>query len=231
MELDELKSSWAALDRKLEHSFALERQRLARDTAEAARRAVLRGWCGRLAEMAVGAGVAAASIQVVADHLDSLRYLLLGGAVAALALFSTIATGVLWIRARALEPAGGVVAIQYALERLRRFEFRTLKWVFALGVLLWLPALLVVFECLTGFDALARVSLRYLAANLAFGVAAVLVVFRLAWRYVERDFESAAARKVVDALTGSGFRRAEAHIRELDEFQGESGCVSQVANK
>lgn len=222
MELDELKASWIALDRKLERSFALERERLARAAAEEARRVALRGSLCRLAELASGACVAVAAIQVVAAHETSPRYLLLGGAVAAVALLVTIANAVLWIGTAALEPAGGVIAIQSAVERLRRFEFRILKWALALGILIWLPALAIVFERLTGVDALARISGLYLGANLAFGILCAGIVFRLAWRFVEHDFESATARKVVDALTGSGFRRAEARLRELDEFRSES---------
>jgi hypothetical protein len=72
------------------------------------------------------------------------------------------------------------------MERIKLAGYRATKWALLGGVMLWLPSGLVLFEVVTGVPALALVELRWLAANLGFGV--MVLVIGQAWskRYVER---------------------------------------------
>jgi hypothetical protein len=77
-----------------------------------------------------------------------------------------------------------------------------------------LPGLLIGLEALTGVEALARVDLAYLVSNLVVGLVVLAGGLALATRYANHS-------RVVDALSGRGLRRMEAHLAELAKFQRE----------
>jgi hypothetical protein len=114
-----------------------------------------------------------------------------------------------------------VLAIQRAVERARLVEYRATKWALLGGVVIWLPALLVGFEAITGVDALARVDLRWLLANLGFGLAILAIGHALSRRHVERADLGPLARWLVDAASGRSLRSADAHLTELARFERE----------
>lgn len=218
MELDDLKTAWAAHGTMLERSLAIN-ERLLRELLTRKVRARLWPYVAwRAVEVALGTIVVIALISVLAAHLGEPRYAVIGAPLAGFAIVATARSLALIVRARGLDYGGPVTALQRALEELRRAEYRALKWAVLGGVLFWLPAALVLFEAITGVPALARVELAWLVANLGFGLAVVIAGQALARAYVETEL-SPRARRLVDALSGRALRAAAAHLAELGAFE------------
>jgi hypothetical protein len=173
----------------------------------------------RALEIVLGAAALLLAGSVLAEHAGEPRYLVAGGATLA------ILAGVTAVNVRALvlgvqlDYGGPVTAIQRAVEGARLAEYRATKWAVLGGVVIWLPAALLLLEAVTGVPALGRVDLAWLIANLAFGIA--VLALGLAWsrRYVERPGRGPRARRVVDALSGRSLRAAAGHLAELARFE------------
>ena len=109
--------------------------------------------------------------------------------------------------------------MQRDLRQLQFAEFRALEWALFGGVVVWLPALLALFEAVTGVAALGRVDLAWLVANLAFGVVVLVAGTALSRRYVEHPTAGPRARRFLDAVSGRALRRAADQLAELARFE------------
>ncbi len=221
MQLDELKEAWAAHGTMLERSLAIN-ERLLRDVMLRRVRFTLAPYVlWRALEVALGIAVLLAVLPVLAAHVTEPRYVVVAGA---LAVFTAGITGLcayLLVNGLQLDYGGPVTAIQRDVERIRLAEYRAFKWALLGGVVIWLPALLVLLEALTGVDVLARVELPYLVANLCFGLVILGVGQVLSKKYVERSDLGPWARRLVDAVSGRALRVAAGHLAELSRFERE----------
>ena len=221
MQLDDLKEAWAAHGALLERSLAID-ERLLRETLLRKVRFALAPYVVlRAVEVALGAGVCWAVVRVLAAHLAEPRYLVVGGALAAFAVGMTWACAYLLVSALQIDYGRPVTEIQRAVERLRVVEYRTFKWALLGGVLFWLPVLLVLFEALTPVQALGRVHLPWLVANLVLGLVVLAVGQILSKKYVERPDLAPWARRVLESLSDRKLRSAAAHLDELARFERE----------
>jgi hypothetical protein len=176
----------------------------------------------RALEVALGVAALVVVMSVLADHARAPRYLITVGGLAGFTAAMTAQTAALLVRGARLDRgghAGPVTVLQRDLEQLKRAEYRAFTWALGGGVLLWLPAALVLFEAVTGVDAIARVDLAWLLGNLGFGAVALGLGQVLSRRYVERDALSPRARRIVDAVSGRALRVATAHLAELAKFE------------
>ena len=112
-----------------------------------------------------------------------------------------------------------VQEIQRAVERARLAEYRATKWAVLGGVVIWLPAALLLFEAVTGVPAIGLVDPAWLVANLALGAAVLALGLALSRRYVERPGLGPRARRIVDALSGRSLRAATRHLADLSRFE------------
>jgi hypothetical protein len=220
MQLDDLKSEWTAHTALLERSLAIDERLLREVMLRKVRVSLAPHVILRALEVVVGVAALLAIGPVLAAHLGEPRYLVVGGALAALTVWITALCAYQLVHVLQLDHGAPVTALQRDVERLVLAEYRAFKWALLGGVLLWLPALLVLFEALTGVDALARVELRWLAANLFVGLVVLLVGQLLSRRYVERP--APWSRRVVDALSGRPLRAAQKHLAELARFEREA---------
>jgi hypothetical protein len=117
-----------------------------------------------------------------------------------------------------IDYAEPVTTIQRSVERIRIAEYRAFKWTLLLGIVAWLPIALILFEALTGFDALARVSLAWLVANILFGFICLGIGQALSRRYLERTDLNPWARRLVESLSGRAVQTATQHLAELARF-------------
>lgn len=221
MQIDDLKEAWAAYGTKLERSLAIDERLLREVLLGRVRRTRAAYALGRALEVALGIALLAVAVPVLRAHLAEPRYLVAGSALVLVAAWVTALCAHLLVRALELDLTGPVTAIQRDLGRLRRTESHAFLWALLGGILVWLPAALVLFEALTGVAALARADLAWLAANLALGLAVLVVGRALAWRYLERPELGSRARRVLEALSGRGLRRAADHLAELARFERE----------
>jgi len=219
MELDDLKTAWAAHGAMLERSLAIN-EHLLRETMLGKVRSKLAPFVvWRAVEAVLGVVMLFVVGSVLAAHATEPRYLVAGGAVLAFTVAMTALCTTLLVHGARLAYDRPVTVIQRAVERIKLLEFRATKWAFLGGVLVWLPGLLVLFEAVTGVPALARVDLAWLISNLAFGAIVLVVGHILAKRYVDRPDLGPRARRFVDALTGRSLRAVTGHLAELARFE------------
>lgn len=221
MQLDDLKEAWAAHGARLERSLAIDERLLRERLLGKVRLALVPYVLCRSLEVAFGLLVLGAVVPVLLAHASEPRYLVVGGALAVFGAGLTWLSAYLLVQSLRLHQDGPVTAIQRRTEHLRLIEYRTFKWALLGGVLLWLPALLVPFEALTGVDALARVPLAFLLGNLVFGLLFLALGQALARRYLERRELSPWARRFVDGLSDRALRAVTAHLDELARFERE----------
>jgi hypothetical protein len=217
MELDDMKQVWAAHGAALERSISIS-ERLLRETMLRKVRFALAPYVvWRALEVVFGICMLLAVMPVLVQHLAEPRYLIVAGGLAVFVVAMTAMCGHLLVASLRLDYGGSVAAIQRDVAQLKLAEYRTFKWALLGGVVMWLPALLVVFEALTGVDGLARVNLGYLISNIAVGVGVLAIGMWLSRKYVERGKSS----RIVDALSGRSLRVTEGHLAELASFERE----------
>jgi hypothetical protein len=219
MQLDDLKQAWAAHGVALERSLAIN-ERLLRETFLGRARSTLAPYVlWRALEVTLGVAASLLVGPVVAAHAGEPRYVVAGGALLAYLAGITALSAYLLIAGARLDYDGPVTAIQRSVEHIKRAEYRATKWAVLGGVVIWLPAALLLFEAVTGVPALARADLAWLISNLGFGV--VVLALGLLWsrRYVERPDLGPRARRLVDALSGRALRAVTRQLGELARFE------------
>ena len=221
MQLDDLKAVWEKQGALLERSVAIQEQVLRASLARDVRWTLAPYHAWRILEFALAAAGVLAIGSVLGDHAGEVRYWVVGGS---LLLFASLVAGLLLyllVRGLGLDFDGPILALQRAIEQQKRREAFLFLWCLLGGVLLWLPAVLVLLEALTGFAALGRVDPAWLAANLTFGA-----VFALAGRvWSKRTLESEKlgpwTRRLVDALAGRSLALASGRLAEFARFSQE----------
>ena len=221
MQLDDLKEAWAAHGAAMERSLAIDERILRELLLRRVRFALAPFVLWRVLEVALGVMALFAGMPVLVAHLSDPRYVVVGGALAVFAAGLTGFCAYQLTLALQLDLAGPVTAIQRQIEHLKLAEYRALKWALLGGILLWLPAPLVLLEALSGVPFLARVEASFLVANLAVGLAVLGLGLALSRRYVEHPGLAPAARRIVDALSSRSVRVAGAHLEELARFERE----------
>jgi hypothetical protein len=221
MQLDDLRKAWAAHGALLERSLAIDERLLREMLLRKVRLGLAPYVLWRALEAALGLAALFVVVPVLAAHAAEPRYVVAAGAVAAFAAGNGALSAYQLVNGLRLDYDGPVTAIQRRVARLRLVEYRAFKWALLGGVVIWLPAALVLFEALTGVDALARVDLGWLGLNLVFGL--VVLALGLAWsrKYVERSALSPWARRLVDAVSGRSLRSVAGHLAELSRFERE----------
>lgn len=218
MDLDDLKTTWAAHSAMLERSLAISESLLRETFATKTRRSLAPYAVARALEVIIGLAVLVLVAPLVVAHAPDARYLVAGGATCLLAAALTALCGYLFVQSQRVDLDGPVTASQRALTHLQLVEYHATKWAVLGGVVVWLPALLLLFEAVTGAPALAHVDLAWLVSNLAFGVGVLAIGLLWARRTVARPDRSPRAQRIIDVLSGRSLRRASAHLSELARF-------------
>jgi hypothetical protein len=221
MQLDDLKEAWATHGTMLERSLAINERLLREVMLRRVRSGMLPYLLSRALEVTLGIAALIAVMPILVAHVAEPRYVVATGALAVYLVGITASSVYLLVNALRLDYGGPVTAIQRDVERIRRVEYRALTWAVLGGVVVWLPAALVLFEVLTGVDAIARVDLAWLVANLVFGLIVLALGQMLSKKYVERPDLAPWARRLVDAVSGRALRSAAGHLAELSKFERE----------
>ncbi|MDZ4754751.1 MAG: hypothetical protein SGJ11_09670 [Phycisphaerae bacterium] len=221
MQLDDLKEAWAAHGAVMERSLAIDERLLREVLLRKVKFAIAPHVLWRALEVALGIAAMLAVVSVLVAHTAEPRYLIVAGALAVFTFAMTAMTAYLLVRSLQLDYDGPVATIQRTVERIKLAEYRVFKWALLGGVVMWLPVLLVLFEALTGINALGRVDLVWLVSNLLFGVVFLAIGQALSRKYVERRDLKPWARRLVDALAGRPLQRVAAHLAELSRFERE----------
>ncbi len=221
MQLDDLKEAWAAHGTALERSLAINERLLREVLLRKVRFALAPYVLWRALEVALGIAALLVVMPVLAAHVGEPRYLVAAGALAVFTVGITALSAYLLVNGLQLDYDGPVTVIQRDVERIKLVEYRALKWAVLGGVVIWLPAALVLFEALTGVHALARVDLIWLVANLIFGLVVLAVGQVVSRKHVERPDLAPWARRLVDAVSNRALRSGARHLAELSRFERE----------
>ncbi len=221
MQLDDLKEAWAAHGTLLERSLAIDERLLREVMLRKVRFALAPYVLWRALEVALGIAALLVVMPILAAHVTEPRYVVVAGALAVFTVGITALSAYLLVNGLQLDYGGPVTAIQRDVERIRLVEYRALKWAVLGGVLVWLPAVLILFEAVSGVDALARVDLPWLFANLLFGLVVLALGQVLSRKHVERPDLAPWARRLVDAVSNQALRSAAGHLAELSRFERE----------
>ncbi len=221
MQLDDLKDAWAAHGAMLERTLAINERLLREVMLRKVRLALVPYVLWRALEVAIGVATLLVVMPILVAHVAEPRYVAVAGALAVFTAGITALCAYLLVNSLQLDYGGPVTAMQRDVQRIRLVEYRALKWAVLGGVVVWLPAALVLLEGLTGVDVIARVDLHWLVGNLLVGFAILAVGQVLSRKHVESPDLKPWARRLVDALSGRGLRSAVGHLEELATFERE----------
>tara|TARA_R110002073_G_scaffold88356_4_gene209729 strand:- start:1578 stop:2297 length:720 start_codon:yes stop_codon:yes gene_type:complete len=238
MQLDDMLTAWATHGEKIDRLLDVNEHLLRDVTTRKVRSALLPHLAWRTFEVAVGIAVSILSGTVLSQHLDNVLYVTVAGSVFLFAVFLTITTAMLIVRAMQLDHGGRVADVQHQVAKLKLAEFHAFKWALLGGVVLWLPALLVLAEALLGSEStthrghthaidsqlLAHVPLPWLLANIAFGLVALAIGQFWAKKHVDTKLRSPWGQRLLDHVSGRQLRTISRHIDELSAFSNEASA-------
>jgi len=221
MQFDDLKEAWAAHGNKLERSLAIDTRLLREMLLRKVRFTMAPYVLWRGLEVAFGIAALVVAMSVLTDHIREPLYVVVAGALAVFTAGITALWTYLFVKSIKFDFDEPVTAMQRELEHITIVEHRAFKWALLGGVVAWLPAALVLFEAVTGVDALARIDLAWLIANLAFGLTVFVLGQAMSRKYVERPDLGPRTRRLVEALSGRALRVSAEHLAELARFEHE----------
>lgn len=221
MELDDIKMQLAQLDGKLDAAVRLNRRVLDVRMLDKADRALKRlGWALGI-ELALGVLTVLLTGSFVGDHFREPRFLIPG---LVLHVFVIAQLGMLvrhTLATRQIDFGAPIVEIQRRIETLRVSMIRTTKWTILVAPLLWTPLLIVGLEGLLGLDAYTAFGVPYLAANVAVGVAVIVIALLVSRLFADRLAGSPVVRRFMRDLAGTNLAAAQGFLDSLSQFEEE----------
>ena len=218
MELDDFKSAWQAIDRRLELDNRLKLHDLRERTLHKARGSLRPLFWGQVAQILFGIPFILLAALLWMSHPAHASTIVAGVLVHAYGVLTIIGAGVVLGQLGKIDYSQPVLDIQKQLLRARTFYIRSgmvagLPWWF-----LWI-AILQVLAGLGDVDLLAKVPSLVLSGY-GIGIAGLLATW---WfhRWARRPERAGFGRKMDDSLTGGSLRKALAQAEELRRFSVE----------
>jgi len=218
MELDDFKSAWQALDRRLELDNRLKLHELRERTLNKASNSLRTLFWGQIVQILFATPFILLATLLWMSHPAHASTIVAGVLVHAYGVLSIIGAGVVLGQIGKIDHALPVLDIQKQLLRTRTLYIRSgmvagLPWWF-----LWI-AILQVLAGLTDVDLLAKVP-SLVWSGYAIGIAGLLATW---WfhRWARRPERAEFGRKMDDSLTGGSLRKALAQLDELKRFEQE----------
>lgn len=218
MELDDFKSAWQSLDRRLELDNRLKLHALHERSTHQTRRALRPLFWGQIAQILFALPFIALAALLWMSHPVHLATIVAGVLVHAYGVLTIICAGVVLGQLGKVDYSQPVLDIQKHLLRARTLYIRSgmiagLPWWF-----LWV-AILQVLTGLKDVDLLATAP-SLVVSGYAIGIIGLLAT---AWfhRWARRPERAAFGRKMDNSLTGGSLRKALAQLEELQRFEQE----------
>lgn len=221
MELDDLKSAWQSLDRRLQLENSLKLEELRERKAERARSSLRPLFWGQCAQMLFGVVVMLMGAACWAQHRDVAAMLASGLVMHAYGVLTVIAAGVVLGMIRNIDFGQPVLAIQERLARLRRAHVIAGRIVGQPWWVLWMPMLLV----LAGLEN-SRLPpgpmpvAAWIWTSLAVGGLGLVATWTF-HRWAHHPRRAQFGRRLDDHAAGGSIRKAQAVLDELKRFERE----------
>jgi hypothetical protein len=215
MELDDLKSSWQNLDRRVSQLTALNLALVTDLQRRKARWRLLPVFAGAALSVAVGGWLASVFARFWLAHLDTPSAVVAGASLHAASIGVVIIGVVQLLIVTRINFAQPVVVMQRYLALLQAWEARSFHWTWLGAWLLW-PALLVAGAmAVAGVDLWARAP-GVVLINVAAGVVGALLSV-LFHRFTRRPGGRLGAWMEC-LLTNQSVKRARSALDEIDRF-------------
>ena len=220
MELDEMKSAWLAMDRRLERQEALQLQTFRENRLDRLRATLRPLLVGQIIQIIVGVLLTFVFAPFWVEHRDTPHLLLIGLSLHAYALmFIVFAARDLYMIQR-VDYAAPVLQIQRRLTELRAWRVRVAPVFGAVGCLIWVPFLLWLFEVAFGVDVYAvnpMVVYVFIASGLGcFGFMLLLI------RWMRNPRRPRLAKLLEDSAAGRSIAKAQRFVDEVAMFAREA---------
>jgi hypothetical protein len=223
MELDALKQTWAAYDRKLDTSIRLNRRLLRAVNINRVR------WPLRRFTLGVGLGALIGLIgpailgQFIYLHRAEPRFALPAAALDIWVIAMVVASIRQMAMALRIDYDKAIAAIQKQIESLRVLRVRIVQWAVLTGqVVWWIPLLIVALKGFWNVDAYKVPGVNFLAVNLAFGLAIIPLSVWVSRRFGDRIGRVPMVRELMSGLAGYSLQSAADRLAAIAEFEKET---------
>jgi len=214
MELDELKQSWQALDRRLAQQHELNLQLYRESRLQKMKHGLRPLWVGQIVQIVAGALLSLVAGNFWFEHRAFAHLVFCGVLVHLYGVLMIVFAARNLHLIKQVDYAAPVLAIQRRLAELRAWKTRVEAPVFLVtGCFVWIPALLMLFAGL-GAD-VWRLHPDVVLWLCASGVASLM----LAWLVIHVIRRVWGARVLEREAAGYSVRRAEAVLDEVRRFQ------------
>jgi hypothetical protein len=217
MELDELKTAWQTLDRRLESQAALNLHIFRDGKLDKARRGLRPLFWGQLLQIVCGIALVLPAVGFWTAHRTVVHLLVAGLSLHVYGVLMIICGGATLGLIRRIDYAAPVLAIQHQLAQLRRFYACTNVGLGLVWWVLWLPLTMVLF--MAGFDA----DLYENAPSMIYGGMGIAAVgLLLTWcfhRWSSNPIRPRMAKAVQESIAGSSLTRAQSMLDEIARFE------------
>lgn len=218
MELDELKATWQALDRKLQQSNAIQLQ-LFKDGRMKNMRAGLRPlFWGQIVQILFGVLNILIGIAFWSEHRDVMHLFCIGLILHVYGVITVITAGYTLGRISGIDYAAPVLEIQKQLASVRRAYVGSGIIAGHAWWLLWIPYTVVIFAYL-GID-IHAVSPSYLYISVAVGIVGLLAMLGLQY-WASSSRNGKFGQRFTESMIGGSLRRAQRVLDEVKQFETE----------
>jgi len=209
MDLEDLRRIWQEQDRKLSAILRADARRAAESTlrrAETSSRGI--AWAVLL-DLVLSAIPVIWLGSFIADHLAEPAFAIPAAVLDVLAIALLAAYARQYASLKTLDWTGPVAAIQRRLADVRVRRVRLIRWILFLAPLLWALMLVVGLKGFFGIDAYAGFGVRFIAANVLFGLVFLGAAVWLSRRYADRLGAHPFLRERLRDLAGRNLAEAE----------------------
>ncbi len=222
MELDELKSAWQALDRRLERQDAINLQLFKDRKLEKVRRSLRPLFWGQLMQILFGIPFVLLGVAVWTEHRDVLPLLIAGLAVHVYGVASIACGGITMGLLSQVDDSLPVLQIQKRLAKLRRFYVVSNL---SLGMSWWVfpvPLAMAIIG-LFGVNLYAAVPNVIWTATIC-GFAGLALTWVVLWglrRWALRNGRLSVLKRCDETAAGESIRKAQGLLDEIARFEQE----------
>jgi hypothetical protein len=218
MDLDEMKQKWEEQDKKLDIAIRLNRQVLSVARLDKTQSALNRLALFSALEAAMWLFIIVALGNFIYENWSQ-PHLAVAGIAVDLYSIAMLHSLIRQIAASRLIDYGKPIAvIQKQIEALRILRIRTIQWGVLAGLVVWVPALMVVFKAAFGVNIYEP---HLIWSNVAFGLALIPLAVWISKRFAARMDRSPFIQGLMRSLAGYNLTAAAGFLASLAEFQNE----------
>ncbi len=216
MELDDLKTAWQTLDRRMEQQSALNLHIFKEGKLDKARSRLRPLFWGQMLQILCGILLILWSVSFWTVHGDVPHLLIAGLSVHVYGVLMIICGGVTISLIGRIDYAAPVLAIQKQLGQLRRFYIRSGLGLGLAWWLLWIPLQMMLFMG-AGADLYDNAP-SVIYAEAASGIAGLLLTWGF-HRWSRNPNRPRVAKAVADSVAGSSLTKAQSILDEVERFE------------